>query len=101
MELSTALQMILDALGDSVAELDEPLGVIREACMKESVQDTEEQDTEDWKSKYEDLLGKYKERFVDLVTGSNKGTTSGEETVLPEVNSLTFDDIQMFDGSTE
>lgn len=96
MELSTALQMILDGLGDSVAELDEPLGVIREACMKESVQDTE-----DWKSKYEDLLGKYKERFVDLVTGSNKETTSGEETVLPEVNSLTFDDIQMFDGSTE
>lgn len=96
MELSAALQMILDALGDSVAELDEPLGVIREACMKESVQDTE-----DWKSKYDDLLGKYKERFVDLVTGSNKETTSDEETVLPEVNSLTFDDIQMFDGSTE
>lgn len=99
MDLSTALQIILDALGDSVAELDEPLGVIREACMKGSMEDME--DMEDWKSKYEDLLGKYKERFVDLVTGSNKETTSGEETVLPEVNSLTFDDIQMFDGSTE
>lgn len=96
MELSTALQMILDALGDSVAELDEPLGVIREACMKESAEDTE-----DWKSKYEDLLKKYKERFVNLVTGDNKQNTSGEETLLPEVNSLTFDDINMFDGSTE
>ena len=96
MDLSTALQMILDALGDSVAELDGPLGVIREACMKESVQDTE-----DWKSKYEDLLDKYKKRFVDLVTGENTETTHGEETVLPEVNSLTFEDIQMFDGSTE
>lgn len=96
MDLSTALQMILDALGDSVAELDEPLGVIREACMKESVEDTE-----DWKSKYEDLLGKYKKRFVDLATGGNTKTTSGEETVLPEVNSLTFADIEMFDGSTE
>lgn len=96
MDLSTALQMILDALGDSVAELDEPLGVVREACMKESVEDTE-----DWKSKYEDLLGKYKSRFVDLVTGGNTETTSGEETVIPEVNSLTFEDIQMFDGSTE
>lgn len=96
MDLSTALQMILDALGDNVAELDEPLGVIREACMKESVQDTE-----DWKGKYEDLLTKYKERFVDLVTSGNTETTSGEETVLPEVNSLTFEDIQMFDGSTE
>ena len=96
MDLSVALQMILDALGDSVAELDEPLGVIREACMKESVQDMEE-----WKSKYEDLLDKYKKRFVDLVTGGDKETTSGEETVLPEVNSLTFNDIEMFDGSTE
>lgn len=96
MDLSFAFEMILDALGDSVAELDEPLGVIREACMKESVQDTEE-----WKSKYEDLLDKYKKRFVDLVTGSDKETTSGEETVLPEVNSLTFNDIEMFDGSTE
>lgn len=99
MDLSTALQIILDALGDSVAELDEPLGVIREACMKGSMEDME--DMEDWKSKYEDLLGKYKERFVDLVTGGNKEMTSGEETVLPEVNSLTFDDIKMFDGSTE
>lgn len=96
MDLSTALQMILDALGDSVAELDEPLGVIREACMKESVQDTE-----DWKSKYEDLFDKYKKRFVDLATGGDKETTSGEKTVLPEVNSLTFNDIEMFDGSTE
>lgn len=96
MELSTALQMILDELGDSVAELDEPLGVIREACMNESAEDTE-----DWKSKYEDLLKKYKERFVNLVTGDNKENTSGEETLLPEVNSLTFDDINMFDGSTE
>lgn len=93
MDLSTALQMILDELGDSVAELDEPLGVIREACMRESAEDTEE-----WKSKYADLLKKYKERFVNLVTGDNK---DGEETVLPEVNSLTFDDINMFDGSTE
>ena len=74
MDLSTALQMILDALGDSVAELDEPLGVIREACMKESVEDTE-----DWKRKYEDLLGKYKERFVDLVTGSNKNSSNNPE----------------------
>lgn len=96
MDLSTALEMVLDALGESVAELDEPLGVIREACMKESVQDTE-----DWKSKYEDLYDKYKKRFVDVVTNSNTETTSGEETVLPEVNSLTFEDIQMFDGSTE
>lgn len=96
MDLSTALETILDALGDSVAELDEPLGVIREACMKESAEDME-----DWKSKYEDLLKKYKERFVDLVTGDNKENTSGEETVLPEVNSLTFDDINMFDGTTE
>lgn len=96
MDLSTALETILDALGDSVAELDEPLGVIREACMKESAEDME-----DWKSKYEDLLKKYKERFVNLVTGDNKANTSGEETVLPEVNSLTFDDINMFDGSTE
>lgn len=96
MDLSTALQTILDALGDSVAELDEPLGVIREACMKEFAEDTE-----DWKSKYEDLLKKYKERFVNLVTGDNKENTSGEETELPEVNSLTFDDINMFDGSTE
>lgn len=96
MDLSTALETILDALGDSVAELDEPLGVIREACMKESAEDME-----DWKSKYEDLLKKYKERFVNLVTGDNKENTSGEETVLPEVNSLTFDDINMFDGSTE
>ena len=96
MDLSTALEMILDALGESVAELDEPLGVIREACMKESVQDTE-----DWKSKYEDLYDKYKKRFVDVVTNSNTETTPGEETVLPEVNSLTFDDIKMFDGSTE
>lgn len=96
MELSTALQMILDALGDSVAELDEPLGVIREACMKESTEDTE-----DWKSKYEDLLKKYKERFVNLVTGDNKENKSDKETVLPEVNPLTFDDINMFDGSTE
>lgn len=96
MELSTALETILDALGDSVAELDEPLGVIREVCMKESAEDTE-----DWKSKYEDLLKKYKERFVNLVTGDNKENKSGEETVLPEVNPLTFDDINMFDGSTE
>lgn len=96
MDLSTALETILDALGDSVVELDEPLGVIREACMKESAEDME-----DWKSKYEDLLKKYKERFVDLVTGDNKENTSGEETVLPEVNSLTFDDINMFDGTTE
>lgn len=96
MDLSTALQIILDALGDSVAELDEPLGVIRETCMKGSMQDTE-----DWKSKYEDLYDKYKKRFVDLTTGGNKETTSGEETVLPEINSLTFDDIKMFDGSTE
>lgn len=96
MDLSTALQMILDALGDSVAELDEPLGVIREACMEEFAEDAEE-----WKSKYEDLLKKYKERFVNLVTGDNKGNTCGEGTVLPEVNPLTFDDIDMFDGSTE
>lgn len=96
MDLSTALQKILDALGDSVAELDEPLGVIREACMEEFAEDAEE-----WKSKYEDLLKKYKERFVNLVTGDNKGNTPGEETVLPEVNPLTFDDIDMFDGSTE
>lgn len=96
MDLSTALQKILDALGDSVAELDEPLGVIREACMEEFAEDAEE-----WKSKYEDLLKKYKERFVNLVTGDNKGNTSGGETVLPEVNPLTFDDIDMFDGSTE
>jgi hypothetical protein len=96
MDLSTALETILDALGDSVAELDEPLGVIREVCMKESAEDTE-----DWKSKYEDLLKKYKERFVNLVTGDNKENKSGEETVLPEVNPLTFDDINMFDGSTE
>lgn len=96
MDLSTALQMILDALGDSVAELDEPLGVIREACMEEFAEDAEE-----WKSKYEDLLKKYKERFVNLVTGDNKGNKSGEGTVLPEDNSLTFDDIDMFDGSTE
>lgn len=96
MDLSTALQMVLDALGDSVAELDEPLGIIREACMEESGEDTEY-----WKSKYEDLLKNYKERFVDLVTGDNKGNTSGEGTVLPEVNPLTFDDIDMFDGSTE
>lgn len=96
MDLSTALQMILDALGDSVAELDEPLGVIREACMEEFAEDAEE-----WKSKYEDLLKKYKERFVNLVTGDNKGNTSDEGTVLPEVNPLTFDDIDMFDGSTE
>lgn len=96
MDLSTALQMILDALGDSVEELDEPLGVIREACMEESAEDAEE-----WKSKYEDLLKKYKERFVNLVTGDNKGNTSGKGTVLPEVNPLTFDDINMFDGSTE
>lgn len=96
MDLSTALQMILDALGDSVAELDEPLGIIREACMKEFAEDTG-----DWKSKYEDLLKKYKERFVNLVTGDNKENTSGEETDVPEVNSLTFDDINMFDGSTE
>lgn len=96
MDLSTALQIILDALGDSVSELDEPLGVIREACMKESVEDTE-----DWKSKYEDLLGKYKKRFVDLVTDRNTETTAGKETVLPEVNPLTFDNIEMFDGSTE
>jgi hypothetical protein len=93
MDLSTALQMILDALGDSVAELDEPLGIIREECMKDPAEDAEE-----WKSKYEDLLKKYKERFVNLVTGDNK---SGEGTVLPEDNSLTFDDIDMFDGSTE
>lgn len=96
MDLSTALQMILDALGDSVAELDEPLGVIREVCMKEPTEEAEE-----WKSKYEDLLKKYKERFVNLVTGDNKGNKSGEGTVLPEDNSLTFDDIDMFDGSTE
>lgn len=96
MDLSTALQMILDALGDSVAELDEPLGVIREACTEKSAEDAGE-----WKSKYEDLLKKYKERFVNLVTGDNKGNTSGEGTVLPEVNPLTFDDIDMFDGSTE
>jgi hypothetical protein len=96
MDLSTALQKILDALGDSVAELDEPLGIIREACMEESAEDAEE-----WKSKYEDLLKKYKERFVNLVTGDNKENTSGEETLLPEANSLTFDDIDMFDGSTE
>lgn len=96
MDLSTALQKILDALGDSVAELDEPLGIIREACMKDFAEDTE-----DWKSKYEDLLKKYKERFVNLVTGDNKGNASGEETLLPEANSLTFDDIDMFDGSTE
>lgn len=96
MDLSTALETILDALGDSVAELDEPLGIIREACMKESAEGME-----DWKSKYEDLLKKYKERFVNLVTGYNKENTSGKETVLPEVNSLTFDDINMFDGSTE
>lgn len=96
MDLSTALQMILDALGDSVAELDEPLGVIREACIEEFAEDAEE-----WKSKYEDLLKKYKERFVNLVTGDNKGNKSGEGTVLPEDNSLTFDDIDMFDGSTE
>lgn len=95
MDLSTALQMILDALGDSVAELDEPLGVIREVCMKEPAE------PEEWKSKYEDLLKKYKERFVNLVTGDNKGNKSGEGTVLPEDNSLTFDDIDMFDGSTE
>lgn len=98
MDLSTALQMILDALGDSVSELDEPLGVIREACLKESVTET---DTEDWKSKYEDLLDKYKKRFVELVTDGNNETASSKETVLPEVNSLTFDDIDMFDGSTE
>lgn len=96
MELSTALEIILDALGDSVVELDEPLGVIREVCMKESAEDTE-----DWKSKYEDLIKKYKERFVNLVTGDNKENKSGEETVLPEVKPLTFDDINMFDGSTE
>lgn len=96
MDLSTALQMILDALGDSVAELDEPLGVIREVCMKEPAEDAEE-----WRSKYEDLLKKYKERFVNLVTGDNKGNKSGEGTVLPEDNPLTFDDIDMFDGSTE
>lgn len=99
MDLSTALQMILDALGDSVAELDEPLGVITEVCMKEPAEDAE--DAEEWKSKYEDLLKKYKERFVNLVTGDNKGNKSGEGTVLPEDNSLTFDDIDMFDGSTE
>ena len=96
MDLSTALQMILDALGDSVAELDEPLGVIREACMEESAEDAKE-----LKSKYEDLLKKYKERFVNLVIGDDKGNTSGEGTVLPEHNPLTFDDIDMFDGSTE
>lgn len=98
MDLSTALQMILDALGDSVSELDEPLGVIREACLKESAT---ENDTEDWKGKYEDLLDKYKKRFVELVADGNNETASSKETVLPEVNALTFDDIDMFDGSTE
>lgn len=98
MDISTALQIILDALGDSVAVLDEPLGIIREACLKESATDT---DTEDWKGKYEDLLDKYKKRFVELVTDGNKETASDKKTVLPEVSSLTFDDIEMFDGSTE
>lgn len=98
MDLSTALEIILNALGDSVAELDEPLGIIREACLKESATDN---DTEDWKGKYEDLLDKYKKRFVELVGDGNKETTSSKETVLPEVNTLTFDDIEMFDGSTE
>lgn len=94
MDLSEALQMILDALGDSVAELDEPLGVIREACVEKSTQGEEE-----WKKKYDELLKKYKERFVNFVKVDDED--AGKEDYIRSDEVLSFDDIQMFDGSTE
>lgn len=85
MDFDEALNLIIDGLTD-LENYDEALDVIRNARSS---------DEKPWKSKYEELEKKYKQRFKERLT---------EEVIQPqqaeEKEEIRFEDID-FDGRTE
>lgn len=85
MDFDEALNLIIDGLTD-LENYDEALDVIRNARSS---------DEKSWKSKYEELEKKYKQRFKERLT---------EEVIQPpqaeEKEEIRFEDID-FDGRTE